>query len=45
MDHVGNSYWEFKKPAKRITFNATPEERVRFVNDKYIRKMYANPKS
>jgi len=49
MDHVGNeianSYWEFKKPTKRIAFNALPEERVRFVNDKYIRKMYSNPKS
>lgn len=49
MDHVGNeianSYWEFKIPSRKIAFNAQPDERVRFVTDKYMRKLYANPKS
>lgn len=49
MDHVGNeianSYWEFKKPQRQLAANSDPEERVRFVTDKYVRKQYANPKS
>ncbi|EAS01779.2 ARF GTPase activator (macronuclear) [Tetrahymena thermophila SB210] len=49
MDYVGNaianSYWEFKKPPRRITFNAQPDERVRFVTEKYVRKLYCNPKA
>lgn len=49
MDHVGNeianSYWEFKSPTKSIAMNAGSDDRIRFVTDKYIRKLYANPKS
>lgn len=48
MDYVGNGvanqYWEFKKPARTIATNSQPDERVRFITDKYVRKIYANPK-
>lgn len=49
MDYIGNGianqYWEFKKPTRRIAYNANPDERVRFVQEKYMRKLYTNPKA
>lgn len=49
MDHVGNeianSYWEYKKPTRTLAPNSSSDDRVRFVTEKYIRKLYSNPKS
>lgn len=49
MDYVGNAisnlYFEFKKPTRILTANSSPDDRIRFVTDKYVKLLYANPKS
>lgn len=49
MDNIGNeianSYWEFSitPVLKRLTQNSSLEERIRYAQDKYIRKKFVDP--
>lgn len=49
MDNIGNeianSYWEYNTSpvAKKLTQNSTLEERIRYAQDKYIRKKFVDP--
>ena len=40
---VGNQYWEYKLPKgfKRLDNNSSAEECRRFVNEKYIKRLYS----
>ena len=48
MDYIGNeianTYWEYKKPVKKMPNNPSPEDRIKFAIEKYVKKLYTDPK-